>query len=109
MKQLFENWRKHLNEGLEDTTPEMVADFAWEEGIRLIDFGEPNKEPRLSMGDVARIAQITADEAAVEIDGWNAAVDPNISLAFKKFQDKVVSALWRKHKQAADAAEEAGY
>ena len=109
MKKLFENWRKHINEGLEDTTPQTIADFAWDEGIRIIDFGDPDKEPKLSSDDKKRIAQIIADEAAVEINSWGDATDRNITLDFKKFESKVFSALWHKHKKAADAAEEAGY
>ena len=92
-----EHSRKPLAEALEDITPETIAQFAWEEGIRLIDFGVSNREPRLSMPDVKRIAQITADEAEVEIDGWGGAVDRNISLDFNNFQDKILSALWRIH------------
>jgi hypothetical protein len=91
-----------LAEALGDTTPETIADFAWEEGIRLIDFGEPNKEPRLDSEHEKRIAQILADEAEVEIDRWGDAADRSISYDFKVFKDKVVSALWRKHKQAEE-------
>ena len=104
-----EHSRRRLTEALEDTTPETIADFAWEEGIRLQDFGEPNKEPRLTMADKKRIAQIVADEAEVEIDGWGDAVDHNISYDFKVFQDKVVSALWHKHKQAEEDTGERDY
>ena len=97
-----EHGRKPLAEALGDITPKMIAQFAWEEGIRLIDFGVPNREPRLSMPDDLRIAQITAAEAEVEIDGWGRAVDRNISLDFSNFQDKILSALWHKHKQAEE-------
>jgi len=103
MKQLFENWRKHLNEEqgtLGGVAPETIADFAWEEGIRLQDFGEPNKEPRLTMADEKRLTQIAAEEAEVEIDARGDATDRDISYDFKNFVDKVVSALWHKHKQA---------
>jgi uncharacterized protein YcfJ len=91
-------------ESIDDVTPETIADFAWEEGIRLQDFGEPNKEPRLTMADEKRIAQIAADEAEVEIDAWGDATDHDISYDFKNFVDKVVSALWHKHKQAEEGS-----
>ena len=108
IKEEIEAVVKLRQESLAEITPQMIAQFAWEEGIRLIDFGVPNREPRLSMPDNLRIAQITADEAEVEIDGWGRAVDRNISLDFNNFQDKVVSALWHKHKQAAKKKEKEG-
>jgi hypothetical protein len=88
-------------ESIDDVTPETIAQFAWEENIRLQDFGEPNKEPRLTRADEKRIAQIVADEAEVEIDAWGDAVE---SYNFKNFVDKVVSALWHIHKKAEEGS-----
>jgi hypothetical protein len=128
IKEEIEANAKLRQESLSEITPQMIAQFAWEDGIRIIDFGDPNKEPKLSSDDKKRIAQIIADEAEVEINSWGDATDRNITLDFKNFESKVFSALWHKHKQAAErelpqynderiddggpydpAAEEAGY
>jgi len=93
--------QRRLMEALDDITPKMIAQFAWEDGIRIIDFGDPNKEPKLSYDDRKRIAQIIADEAEVEIDMWGDATDRNISGDFKNFESKVFSALWHMHNEEA--------
>ena len=84
-------------ESLEEITPEMIAQFAWEDGIRIIDFGDPDKEPKLDYEDKKHIAKMIADEAGIEIDMWGDAVDRNITLDFIKFKDKVFTALWHIH------------
>ena len=86
-------------ESLEEITPEMIAQFAWEDGIRIIDFGDPDKEPKLGYKDKKRIAKMIADEADIEIDMWGDAVDRNITLDFINFKDKVFTALWHMHNE----------
>ncbi len=91
---------------LVEITPEMIAQFAWEDGIRIIDFGDPDKEPKLGYEDKKHIAKMIADEADIEIDMWGDAVDRNITLDFIKFKDKVFTALWRIHDKERKRASE---
>jgi len=86
--------------------PQIIAFFAWEDGVRPVEDFDTNAQMALSPEDLKKIAILVGKEAQIEIDENGEPIDTDelddeIS-NFGSFVSEVSAALWQIHEKSED-------